>query len=107
MFNNNDINLDDLEKYSAKFGKNRLDAVLKVLGKGTIFIQVMETEIGKELLTESVERLTELLERIADEPDCDIKIKIEYQMLRGICRRWAARIMKFYKAKTTLKDAIR
>ncbi len=107
MFNNNDININDLEKFSAKYGKNRLDAVLKVLGKGTVFIQVMETEIGKELLAESVERLAELLERIADDPDCDIKIKIEYKMLRGICRRWAARIMNFYNAKTTLKKAIK
>lgn len=107
MFNNNDINLNDLEKFSAKFGKNRLNAVLKVLGKGTIFIQAMETEIGKELLNESVERLVELLESIADDPDCNRKLKIEYQILRGICRRWAARIMNFYNAKTTLKELVK
>ena len=100
---NSNIQLTDLENFAEKHGKKNLKAILKTLGHGTIFIQVMETEVGKEILKESVDRLLELFERIAEDPFCDDKLKIEYIYLKKLCFRWSIKIMNFYKAKKALK----
>ena len=98
-----DLRTEDMERYHDLKGSKQYELILKALGKGNMFVQCLETEIGEQLLKETVEELAHLLEQIIENPDCDDKIKVKYRILRGIARRWAARINKYYGLVNKIK----
>ena len=92
----------DIEDFAAIHGGKQLETILKILGKGAVFIEALETSVGRELLGGMVDELNELAEEILDNPNCPAAKKIKFKVLRDISRNWAAKIMSYHKANKRL-----
>ena len=96
-----DLTSADIERFVARTGK-KAERILNILGKNEQFLNAISSPLGQELLTDSVERMELLLEKIIDEK-ADDKDRADFRALRAIATRWAERINVYQKALVEAK----
>lgn len=84
---------DEIEQYLMRMGTRGLN-VLSTLGKLQPFVECMETEIGKVLLSDLINQHERLLEKISEVSATDEE-KIEFKVVRRLLLDLAAKINQY------------
>jgi len=97
--------IDNEEIINLRQSGKRGGEILTSLVKNLTFIDVFNTQIGKELLKDLIKRGNELLDIIAD-PDREATIgeRAEYKVVRLLIQTWAKRINDYLKAVGEIKQ---
>jgi len=89
-------NSNQIEKFLNTHGQ-KAAKVITVLAKRAKFKTAIETDIGQELLIDSLTEMEDLLDKIINETATKIE-KADFRSLRKITNRWIDRIARYNKA---------
>ncbi len=92
----------DIERFVAKEGK-KAQRTLSILGKNEQLLKAIQTPIGQELLSDALQNIDFLLEKIIDEK-ADEKDKADYRALRTLTIRWTEKIQAYQEALHKVKS---
>jgi hypothetical protein len=92
----------DIEKFVAKEGK-KAQRTLSILGKNEQLLNAIQTPIGQELLSDALQNIDCLLEKIIDEK-ADEKDRADYRALRTLTIRWTEKIHAYQEALMKVKN---
>jgi len=71
--------------------------VVEILAKKEKFKAAIETDVGKEIMIDAINRMEELLEKVLDEKETPQE-KAEFRALRGIVDKWQGKLADYSKA---------
>lgn len=89
-----ELDLKNVEVFLRRHGSSGA-RVLSALGKQSHLIRALETEVGKALLEDSVNRMDVLLLKIINE-ESNEKDRAEYRVLKDLTSRWASKITAYF-----------
>lgn len=87
---------EHIENLVKEIGAKRTSLFLSSLAKQSKLIEVLDTDFGKEIMNEAIERVDFLLRRIIDEKSTE-EDRAEFRVLKTILNRWCDKILA-YKA---------
>jgi hypothetical protein len=94
--------LKDFQEYVNKVGRAKANKVIEILGEQNTFYESFNTEIGRELLKDAVNRVDELMKKIWDEKD-EEKDRAEFRVLKHIIAQWSKKIDAYVKNLGVIK----
>jgi hypothetical protein len=103
------LNAVDVEEYLKRFGKQGT-MVLSTLGKLQPFVACMESEIGKEILANIIQRYEILMEKVVDMAATDaerVELKVTKQMILAFANQIQAYNARVERVAGVKKPAVR
>jgi hypothetical protein len=97
-----DITGHDMDKFLAVHSKQKGVLVTGFIKANIGIASALSSDIGKDILKESLSRMNYLLEKIVDN-SIDDEERVEYKILRSIITKWADKINNWNKVTKGIK----
>ncbi len=88
------LDVEKVKKLYDKVGKDRFEKFISMLGKQSKLSEALNSQIGKELLNEAVNRSEALLIKIINEEATEVE-RADFRALKTILNNWAGKIATY------------
>lgn len=96
------IGIKEVQELFKKVGERRGNLYLSILKKNNSLIEALTTDVGREILKDSVKRTDHLLLKIVEEKATE-EDKAEFRVLKRTLETWAVKVNQY---EQTLKNVM-
>ena len=93
-----------LKVFAQKFGTKKTELYLAELGRNTGLVQVLQTSIGHELLSDWASEWAAIFAKVVRNDATDEE-KMQFRLLDAQLSKMAQRIGKYYQLEMAIEDA--
>lgn len=89
-----------------RYGHKRGQLILLDLARKDRFVEALDTEVGKELLSDAIDRLDFLLSKIIHEESTE-RDRAEYRVLKQIVEKWGNRVESYLETINKINGGVK